>query len=477
MSGCSSSRSTATLSPWTTLNTPSGRPASFHSSAIHSAAEGSCSLGLRMTVLPVAIAMGKNHIGTIAGKLNGLMIATGPSGWRTECTSTLVEAFSVKPPRTSEGTPQAYSTTSWPRETSPRASSRTLPCSAVMIAASSGLRAWSSSRKRNSTAVRLAREVSRQRGKAAEAAATAASTSSVEARATSPMTSPVAESVTSPVRPLAPSRRAPSIQCGMEVGMVPLSGVGRPSGSGVVGERGLGEVGAVGSAGLRAAAERLAAEVLVGELADGGEHPGAGLAGLVVPAEDAGGEDAVEADPGQGGEGLVEVDVAAADLGVLVDAGGVARRVGDVAQPVGGGVVHRVGDVHVGEQVAGVRDDAGRVVALVERVRQAVQERHARRVDPAHHVDGRVAELDEVVGVRLERQLHALALEHRQQLLHRPPEHRLGELRCLRPAVELAVHRVHAKLDADLDGPPPVPDGGLALDLAGSGPAHDRQQR
>jgi hypothetical protein len=34
---------------------------------------------------------------------------------------------------------------------------------------------------------------------------------------------------------------------------------------------------------------------------------------------------------------------------------GVARRVGDVAQPVGGGVVHRVGDVHVGEQVTGVR--------------------------------------------------------------------------------------------------------------------------
>ncbi len=33
-----------------------------------------------MTVLPVAMAMGKNHIGTMAGKLNGLMTPTGPSG-------------------------------------------------------------------------------------------------------------------------------------------------------------------------------------------------------------------------------------------------------------------------------------------------------------------------------------------------------------------------------------------------------------
>jgi hypothetical protein len=77
--------------------------------------------------------------------------------------------------------------------------------------------------------------------------------------------------------------------------------------------------------------------VLADQLADGGQHPDAGLAGLVVPPEDARRQDAVEPDAGQGGEGLVEVDVAAADLRVLVDADGVARRVGDVAQPVGGG--------------------------------------------------------------------------------------------------------------------------------------------
>ena len=35
-------------------------------------------------MLPQAIAIGTNHIGTIAGKLNGEMTATTPSGWRIE---------------------------------------------------------------------------------------------------------------------------------------------------------------------------------------------------------------------------------------------------------------------------------------------------------------------------------------------------------------------------------------------------------
>ena len=79
-SGWSSSPSTATLSPCSTVKTPSGRPASCHSSAIQIAADGSFSLGLSTTALPAAIAIGKNHIGTIAGKLKGLMMPTTPSG-------------------------------------------------------------------------------------------------------------------------------------------------------------------------------------------------------------------------------------------------------------------------------------------------------------------------------------------------------------------------------------------------------------
>ncbi len=90
-SGESRSASTATLSPCSTLNTPSGSPASLHSSATQIRAEGSFSLGLMTTVLPAAMAMGKNHIGTIAGKLKGLMMPTTPSGCRFECTLIPVE--------------------------------------------------------------------------------------------------------------------------------------------------------------------------------------------------------------------------------------------------------------------------------------------------------------------------------------------------------------------------------------------------
>ena len=48
------------------------------------AADGSRSLGFSTNVLPHAIAIGNIHIGTIAGKLNGVMPATTPSGWRIE---------------------------------------------------------------------------------------------------------------------------------------------------------------------------------------------------------------------------------------------------------------------------------------------------------------------------------------------------------------------------------------------------------
>src|SRR5215208_3862607 len=89
--GCSSRRSTATLSPCTTLNTPGGRPASASSWAQNIAADGSRSLGLSTNVFPHAMAIGYIHIGTIAGKLNGVMPATTPSGWGIEYEATSVE--------------------------------------------------------------------------------------------------------------------------------------------------------------------------------------------------------------------------------------------------------------------------------------------------------------------------------------------------------------------------------------------------
>ena len=49
-----------------------------------SEADGSFSDGLSTKVLPHAIAGGHIHMGTIAGKLNGVMPATTPSGCRIE---------------------------------------------------------------------------------------------------------------------------------------------------------------------------------------------------------------------------------------------------------------------------------------------------------------------------------------------------------------------------------------------------------
>ena len=58
-------------------------------------ADGSFSDGLRTKVLPQAMALANIHIGTMAGKLKGVMPATTPSGWRIEYTSTPVEACSL----------------------------------------------------------------------------------------------------------------------------------------------------------------------------------------------------------------------------------------------------------------------------------------------------------------------------------------------------------------------------------------------
>src|ERR671932_1555377 len=98
MSGCSSTASTATLSPCTTLKTPSGTPASCSRRATYSEADGSFSDGFSTNVLPHASAGAHIHMGTIAGKLNGVMPATTPSGCRIEYTSIPVEACSEKPP-------------------------------------------------------------------------------------------------------------------------------------------------------------------------------------------------------------------------------------------------------------------------------------------------------------------------------------------------------------------------------------------
>ena len=135
--GCARIASTATLSPLTTFKTPSGSPASDASSAKRNAQDGSFSEGFRMNVLPQAMAIGYIHIGTMAGKLNGVIPAQTPIGCRVVQASIPRPTCSVYSPFNNCGIPQAYSTTSRPRVSEPCASDNTLPCSAVMIAASS----------------------------------------------------------------------------------------------------------------------------------------------------------------------------------------------------------------------------------------------------------------------------------------------------------------------------------------------------
>src|SRR4051795_12175641 len=224
-SGWSSNPSTATLSPCRTLNTPAGSPASAHISASSTEAEGSRSLGLSTNVLPQAMATGNIHIGTIAGKLKGVMPATTPSGSRKENVSTSVDTWSEKSPLSRLGIPHANSTTSRPRCTSPSASERTLPCSSVISSAISPACALRSSRKLNITFVRRLKEVCDHSRKASFAAAMAACTSASEPRTTSACCRPVAGLYTGPVRSPVPAVVLPAIQCSMVLNVVLPSGV------------------------------------------------------------------------------------------------------------------------------------------------------------------------------------------------------------------------------------------------------------
>ncbi|KAF1069482.1 MAG: hypothetical protein GAK45_01095 [Pseudomonas citronellolis] len=85
----------------------------------------------------MAMAIGNIHSGIIAGKLNGVMPAHTPSGCSRVKVSTPPATLLANSPSCRLPIPAACSTTSRPRNTSPSASGRVLPCSAVRIAASS----------------------------------------------------------------------------------------------------------------------------------------------------------------------------------------------------------------------------------------------------------------------------------------------------------------------------------------------------
>ena len=70
-------------------------------------------------MFPQAMATGYIHIGTMAGKLKGVMPATTPSGWRSDQLSISGPTLRLYSPFRRCGMPQAKSTTSMPRASSP----------------------------------------------------------------------------------------------------------------------------------------------------------------------------------------------------------------------------------------------------------------------------------------------------------------------------------------------------------------------
>ncbi len=107
--------------------------------------------------------------------------------------------------------PQANSTISMPRVTSPCASENTLPCSSVMIAASASRCLLSSVRNCASTRARRSGGVSAQPRQARWALATAAFASSALASVTSRTTAPL-DGLNTGSRAAAPGTAVPPIQ-------------------------------------------------------------------------------------------------------------------------------------------------------------------------------------------------------------------------------------------------------------------------
>ena len=197
--------STASLSPLTTFITPSGSPASLSSSAINRVELGSLSEGFKIKQLPHTIAIGYIHKGTIAGKLNGVIPATTPSGWNSLQESILGATFLLCSPLSNSGAPQAYSTFSIPRCNSPPASWEIFPCSSPISAQIFSAFCSNKSLNLNMTLARLIAGVLRHAGYASCAAEIACSTVVLEASATCLLTSPVDGLYTSCVRSLSAS--------------------------------------------------------------------------------------------------------------------------------------------------------------------------------------------------------------------------------------------------------------------------------
>jgi hypothetical protein len=162
-----------------------------------------------MNALPSVTAMGNIHIGTIAGKLNGVMPATTPSGSRRYSQLTPRDTSSTEP-ASEFGKLCAKSTTSRPRNKPARASDRVLPDSIATVFARSSRWASTSWRKRWSSSTRSRSDVRAHPGAARSAPLTTRSTSEASERQIVPITRPSYGLRISRVRPDAHVRNSPA---------------------------------------------------------------------------------------------------------------------------------------------------------------------------------------------------------------------------------------------------------------------------
>jgi hypothetical protein len=207
-SGCVDSRVPAPApSPWTRLNTPAGTPAASRISATTTADSGDCSEGFSTIVQPASSAGMTLSAIWFAGQFHGVMRPTtpigsieimlpfGPSGRSHSMWSKAARKFSVC--HENDGACSAS------------AKSMGAPISREIASAKSRSRFWYSARMRSTVARRSAGRVADQPGRAALAAATAASTSCGPPSMIVTAPSSVEGSITTCSRPSRGSTHAP----------------------------------------------------------------------------------------------------------------------------------------------------------------------------------------------------------------------------------------------------------------------------
>src|SRR5204863_4945836 len=125
------------LSAVTMLSTPAGMPARCASSATASADSGVCSAGLITTGQPAASAGATLRVIIAIGKFHGVIAAQTPIGCLMTRYRLLLSVLGIVSPYTRLASSANHSMKLAPYNTSPLASDKGLPCSAVIKAARS----------------------------------------------------------------------------------------------------------------------------------------------------------------------------------------------------------------------------------------------------------------------------------------------------------------------------------------------------